>query len=285
MLLTSLFIFMRIEVMGRKARDLTDQKFGKLTVIKRFYPNKNGHAVWECRCDCGQNINVRSGDLLSGRTRSCGCARAIDLTGQRFGKLTVLKRVYPNKHGSAVWESVCDCGKITNVRSDNLINGDTKSCGCLHGESHGMSDTPIYKVWKDLLTRCYNKKNKAYPDYGGRGIRVNSKWKKSFVAFYNDMGDVPEKGLTIDRIDNDGNYTPENTRWATKTEQVRNTRIFKTNKTGIKGVCWQKKIKKYQARIYCAGKPIHLGYFTNLSDAAEARSQGEIKYWGKAEVA
>ena len=129
-----------------------------------------------------------------------------------------------------------------------------------------------------MIQRCNNPKNDAYHYYGGRGIRVCSRWLE-FHTFYTDMGKRP-KGTSIDRFpDNDGDYEPSNCRWATTTEQRKNQRMSNRNKTGILGVHWLKSRKKYVAQIRINGKPIHLGSFIDMPDAIEARRQGEIKYW------
>ena len=270
--------------MNRKTKKIAGMKFGHLIPLEKGYSKKNGRGMWRCLCECGNITNVRLDSLVSGRTKSCGCNKVKNLTGKKFGKLTVIKRIFPNKNRKAVWQCRCDCGKITDVQSSCLLNGNTRSCGCLRGGkiTHGKTNTPIYNIWKGMLQRCYYKKHKHYKDYGGRGIQVDSKWKNSFEAFFTDMGDRPE-GLTIDRINVNGNYCKANCRWATRTQQARNQRVRKNNKTGHRGVNWMKEYHRYQVRINANGKEIHLGYFTNLQDAAEARRQGEIKYWGKKE--
>lgn len=158
--------------------------------------------------------------------------RVIDLTGKKFNRLTVLQRTGTSNDGQALWECLCDCGNKKTVRSYCLTKGNTQSCGCFHREqskknhtTHGMSKTKIYRIWGGILTRCSNKNNRAYKYYGARGIRVCKRWLK-FENFYKDMGDPP-KGLTLERINNEGDYKPSNCKWATWIEQKRNTRGVK----------------------------------------------------------
>lgn len=162
--------------------------------------------------------------------------KIIDLTGQKFGRLTVVKRVedYVSPSGQKLvqWLCECECGNKTIVQSCILRHGKTASCGCLRNEvvskintKHGQAHTRPYKTWKNMIARCYHKNYKNYKNYGGRGIQVCEEWKNDFVSFYNwAISNGYTDNLTLDRINTDGNYEPNNCRWVSMKEQDRNRR-------------------------------------------------------------
>ena len=243
-----------------KLKNLIGQKFGMLTVIDRA-DNDGKRVCWTCICDCGNPIPrvVRAQNLLNGNTTSCGCTQRQrgreDLIGQKFGMLTVLAQANDKIRSDGthivMWHCMCDCGNEIIVNSGTLKSGHTKSCGCLQGEHHNDSNhktgkTRLYRIWGDMKQRCYNKNNLNFKNYGGRGIVICDEWKNSYIKFkewaikngYND-------DLTIEITDVNGNYCPENCKWATQLEQANNTRtnrMITFNGETLTWTQWNKKL-------------------------------------------
>jgi hypothetical protein len=211
-----------------------------------------------------------------------------ELTGQRFGRLTALRDVGKNKDGRFIWECMCDCGSITRVLSNSLKDGHTQSCGCLNKEivsiiktKHGHSNALEYEIYKSIIQRCTNERNKQYSDYGGRGITICERWMNSVENFIADMGPRPSTKHSVERKDNSKGYSPENCKWATTVEQSRNRRIRIDNSSGVHGVSWNNRDKRWIANISVNKKVISLGSFKELEKAVGARRQAEIEYWNK----
>lgn len=247
---------------GRAQQDLTGQKFGRLTVLAMIPGHDGIPAKVQCRCECGNIITAATGNVKRGNTRSCGCmpharktkyARTDEATvvrankkgrqgpkprnldGQKFGRLTVLRFAGYDKNDHAVYECQCECGSKKLIRGNSLTTGKTKSCGCqrviagkdnvTHGDSRKNSPyAPIYHTWALMRDRCHNPNNEYYKDYGGRGIRVCDEW--SHYETFKDwsLSHGWEPGLSIDRVDVDGDYMPGNCRWTDSRTQANNTR-------------------------------------------------------------
>ena len=172
--------------------------------------------------------------------------KQLDLTGQIFGNLVVVKRVEDHVtcggQKKTMYLCKCSCGNMKVIQSASLRNGRTKSCGCINSEklkarrtTHGMRKTKAYSTWAGIKTRCFNYKSERFKDYGGRGITMCDEWKNDFQSFYDYVSQIPhfgEEGYSIDRIDNDGNYEPGNIKFSTAAEQNINQR---RSKHGVKG--------------------------------------------------
>ena len=229
--------------------DLTGQKFGKLLVVEKADPyiSPKGKYVtmWMCRCDCGNKTVVNTQKLRSGHTTSCGCAkhdnkgRGKDLIGQKFGRLTVIGKVPKEKRKNPqyAWMCKCDCGNEVISTANKLTHSIQVSCGCQKAErisnlnrKYKNTNKHLYSVYKAMINRCVDEKDPSYKNYGGRGITVCDEWLNDFDAFSEwallngYVMDAPQGQYTLDRVDNNKNYSPDNCRWVAMSVQQNNKR-------------------------------------------------------------
>ena len=202
-----------------------------------------------------------------------------ELIGKKFGRLTIKEMFY--KKNRRYCRCRCDCGKETETSLSNILYRDTKSCGCLqrknskeYNTKHGLWGTPLYFVWGSIVKRCVNKKDKSYKYYGGKGVEVCEEWKNSFLSFFKwACENGYKKGLSIDRIDSNGNYEPVNCRFVDMHFQSANKNPNKNNKSGYTGVAWKEKEKRWEAKINVKGKAIYIGRYKNKKEAVDSRDK------------
>jgi len=299
---------------NKQFKDFTGERFGKLEVLGfshyKHQPSGQKKTQWGCKCDCGNLCIVAGYNLTTDHTTSCGCHRlemktkghakycedrrnngVDDLVGKQFGRLTVLSfnRWVAREYGEVItyseWSCQCSCGKVcTKLRP--YLSGNS-SCGCYKSETisaqrttHGMTETPTYASWSKMKDRCYADHYKEKDYYQDKGITVCDRWLESFENFLEDMGERPE-GMTLDRIDFDGNYEPANCRWADLTLQAYNRTPEGKNKSssGRVGV-YENKDGSYRAQIGYYKKVIKLVRSTTFEEACRIRREAEIKYYG-----
>ena len=305
-----------------KFEDLTGQRFGRLTVIERaenqYTAGGNSKVMWRCHCDCGNEKNIGSGELKSGDTRSCGCLHKEqvsqtmkkDLTGKKFGRLTVLyqtaPRYSPNGIPATIYHCLCDCSQEVDIRGCHLSSGATQSCGCLHRETvknigHQNKKENLYDLsgpygigytsnnekfyfdledYNKIKNYCWWMKNDGYicaqDNQSGETIQLH----RFIMNLHNISSNA---NICVDHIKTEDKFDNRkcNLRIVEQYKNNQNHRLYNSNTSGVSGVTFQKSNNKWIARISYKNKRYHLGIFDNFEDAVAARKKAEEKYFGE----
>lgn len=261
--------------------NLIGQRFGKLVVVREEPRSITGEPRWYCKCDCGGTVITTTHNLRSTKkgTKSCGCLHAElkmrDLTNMKFGRLTVLRPAGLNFRGSRLWTCRCSCGNEVTLPSSVIISGNTRSCGCLarditrqntieRNTKYFDEDSLILsRRFLGMKSRCYNTSNPAYCNYGARGITICDEWlgdTLKFISWAKSHGFRRE--LSLDRIDVNKGYSPENCRWATpliQSNNRRNNRVFRIRELTQSVARWIESLdlpKYYHKELY--SEPDHV---------------------------
>jgi hypothetical protein len=215
--------------------DLTDRKFGRYSVLRKDESKKVGWTTyWLCECKCGTVKSVAGSVLKNGTVVSCGCyvrdrkSNHEALKDMVYGHLTVETLI---DRENLTWSCRCSCGNEVIATEEEITTREKTHCGCVvevKKVKHGLSTTTEHHIWYNMRARCNNESNPAYPNYGGRGIKVCPEWDNDvdgLLRFIADVGHRPGKEYSLDRLDNSRGYSPDNVAWRTQVEQMNNTRI------------------------------------------------------------
>jgi len=267
---------------------LTNTRFGKWTFLRPAGKDASGKPLAGVICDCGTEANIVLNNLVKGLSQSCGCQRRNPkkYMGERHGKLEIVSE--PSGQGNhRMVDTLCECGTTSRQNLYAIRSGNTTSCGCYRLEvrtKHGLHGTKTYRAWAGMLCRVRLANAPNFHHYGGRGISVSEDWKL-FNNFVRDMGEAPE-GLTLERLDNDGNYCKENCVWASKSTQAENKDRKGSRKIGVnptKDGRWKATIildtlEPTPSASIAGVRTKTLGLFTSYEEAVQARIAAENFY-------
>ena len=246
--------------------DMIGKKFGKLSVVGLCGRDSGGSILWDCVCVCGAKSKRTSANLKGGQHNYCVACKSentrvyVAKEGDKFSRWTVIQANYPTKKKGQHCLCACDCGNTKVIRSTSLFHGETRSCGCLKKEiqanrkrTHGMERTPIYQRWCAMKSRCNNPNSPNYKNYGGRGILLCNEWHdfENFLSWA--MSNGFDESLTIERINVNGNYEPNNVTWATNKEQANNRRdnvLIESNGETKTMAQWEEKLEIRKGRMW-----------------------------------